>query len=245
MAMLNKAAASLFAGFLLITAGCASTPYQTSASESSDTQAKKLGTQWGEDIDSSIVTVTASRLTQQPYRTMSLYYRGEAFPKQLKKQYQIDLSPIEFSVLNERNSKMPYYREKANSYVLPAQEGQRYQLSFTNNSQQKIFEVVATVDGLDVLTGQKGSYQQNGYLVRPGTTLVIDGFRKSDEQVAAFRFAAPEQSYAAQNLQGDIDNTGVIGVALFEVTEQGEALPDCQPQAFPANSQYAPAPCKK
>lgn len=101
---------------------------------------------------------------------------------------------------------------------------------------------MTTVDGLDVLNGQAGSYQNNGYLIRPGKKLTIEGFRKNNNQVAAFRFAAPESSYVNQNVQGDERNIGVIGIAFFEVRE---TLPLCDANPFPADTQYAPAPCRK
>jgi hypothetical protein len=44
--------------------------------------------------------------------------------------------------------------------------------------------------------------------------LVIDGFRQSWDEVAAFRFGRVADSYAART-SGD-RNVGVIGVALFE-----------------------------
>ncbi len=44
-------------------------------------------------------------------------------------------------------------------------------------------------------------------------TLVIDGFRTSDANVAAFRFGRVADSYAAQT-SGD-RNVGVVGLAIY------------------------------
>ena len=54
---------------------------------------------------------------------------------------------------------------------------------------------------------------RRGYIVDPHDTLVIDGFRTSDDAVAAFRFGAVADAYAARTT-GD-RHVGVIGLALF------------------------------
>jgi hypothetical protein len=80
---------------------------------------------------------------------------------------------------------------------------------------------VATVDGLDVMDGDRGSFAKRGYLIEPGARLRIDGFRRSLDDVAAFRFGPVSESYAAR--QGDDGNVGVIGVAFF--CERGASPP--------------------
>ena len=234
--------ACLLGSALLITAGCgAPQQYATSASAPEDS-AKKLGTKWGEDVDSSVITVNASRLSSTAYDTATIYYRGEQVPRNTSTFTKLPLQPLMITVTNESGRPMDFYRNNQGQYILPAKEGQRYQLVIANTDNRRTFEVVTTIDGLDVLNGQAGSHQNSGYLVRPNGQLTIDGFRKNDNQVAAFRFAAPEESYVNQNIQGDERNIGVIGFAIFEVKEE---LPDCEANPFPADNKYAPAPCQK
>jgi len=79
-------------------------------------------------------------------------------------------------------------------------------------------QVVLSVDGLDVLDGKPASDSRPGYVIEPGKTLEIKGFRTSYEAVAAFQFSSVSQSYA--NLRhGDTRNVGVIGLAAY--TEKG------------------------
>lgn len=79
-------------------------------------------------------------------------------------------------------------------------------------------QVVASVDGLDVLDGKPASVSRPGYVIEPGKTLEIKGFRTSYEAVAAFQFSSVSESYA--NLRhGDTRNVGVIGIAVY--TEKG------------------------
>ena len=96
--------------------------------------------------------------------------------------------------------------------VSMGQPGERYSLSVENRTAQR-YEVVATVDGLDVLDGQDGSPEKRGYLISPYSSVVIDGFRRSEQEVAAFRLGDVAHSYAAS--QGNARNVGVIGVAVF------------------------------
>ncbi|HUL57646.1 MAG TPA: hypothetical protein VLU43_00135, partial [Anaeromyxobacteraceae bacterium] len=87
-------------------------------------------------------------------------------------------------------------------------------------------EVVASVDGLDVVDGRPAALGKRGYLVDPWSEVTIDGFRTSEDAVAAFRFSSVPRSYAA--LRGDPRDVGVIGVAVFP-----ERSPRWQPPPSP------------
>lgn len=94
------------------------------------------------------------------------------------------------------------------------QDGQQYAIRIANNTAQRV-EVVVTVDGRDVVSGALGDYRkQRGYIIEPFGQIVVDGFRQSLEQVAAFRFSGLGDSYTA--LQGTPQHAGVIGIAVFE-----------------------------
>jgi hypothetical protein len=122
--------------------------------------------------------------------------------------------------------------------------GQRYSIVLTNNTSHR-FEAVATVDGLDVVNGKQGNFDNRGYVLLPFATLEIEGFRQSSAAVAAFRFAAVADSYAAQT--GSARNVGVIGVALF--SERGDAfIPESDTRLrdtaspFPSDPRFAQPP---
>ncbi|HGM5492058.1 TPA: hypothetical protein ACKP1B_003734 [Serratia fonticola] len=243
-----KCGLALLASLVLV-AGCSQSPSSSSrtAAESVSApapvaQEHKLGTAWGEDVVSKVTTVDATRVRQSPDSVAKVLY--SAAPSS-HGQYtnEIVLSSVRMRVQTEHNRDFALNRYKSGEFSFSANDGERYQLFFYNTSPSKTYEVVTAVDGLDVISGRRGSLRNSGYLVSPKGTLVIEGFRKSDSSVAAFRFAKPDDSYAASSLAGEIENTGVIGVAVYEMAKPG--LPDCQPQAFPGDSQYAPAPCKK
>jgi len=101
--------------------------------------------------------------------------------------------------------------------------GQRYNLRVTNHTGRRV-EAVVTVDGRDVMSGQPGDYKtQRGYLVPAYGSILIDGFRTSLSEVAAFRFTTPGDSYSSR--MGTPQNVGVIGAAFFP-----EALPPPPPR---------------
>lgn len=117
--------------------------------------------------------------------------------------------------------------------------GARYTIGIENHGAHRL-EVVASVDGLDVLDGGEADFGKRGYVVAPYTSFAIDGWRTSDDTVAAFRFADTSQSYAAQT--GRPRNVGVIGVAFFHEAGQDDHDLIRRDSADPFPNRYAPPP---
>lgn len=95
--------------------------------------------------------------------------------------------------------------------------GERYLVRLVNDSADRL-EVVVTVDGRDVLTGRVGDFKRDrGYVVEPFGEVVIDGFRRSLDHVAAFRFSSLRDAYAVRRGTSTRSRSiGVIGVAVFK-----------------------------
>ena len=74
---------------------------------------------------------------------------------------------------------------------------------------------VISVDGINIVDGEKAAFGGPGYVVLPGQTINIPGWRRTDSEVAKFQFKREEDSYSAQTGKGT-SNTGVIGVAVFD-----------------------------
>ncbi len=119
--------------------------------------------------------------------------------------------------------------------------GERYEIEVTNHSGIR-YEVVASVDGLDVLDGGHASTAKRGYIIDPHDTLIIDGWRTREDEVAAFRFGRVEDSYAAR--RGAPRDVGVIGVAFFSErrTERSWDDVDRRRRARPFDDRFAPSP---
>ncbi|AMC35209.1 hypothetical protein [Janthinobacterium sp. B9-8] len=241
----KKPWAKILSSFCLLSllAACSSMP----APKQSETSSARLGTQWGEGLESNVHHVQASRITPlQAEQVASIAYRearalNQSLPNAAR-QLNLPLlqGAIEWSVLDENDRPIPLLRTAQGQILLGGTNGARYTLKFQNLSNRD-FEIVTTVDGLDVLNGQAGSLNNTGYLLNAHRTLSIQGFRKSQEEVAAFRFAAPDQAYAANTQAGDTRNIGVIGVAIFRVALKDRSKSP-QPNPFPADSTYAAPP---
>lgn len=98
-------------------------------------------------------------------------------------------------------------------YWVAGTPGARYSVAVTNGSSGRVMAVMS-VDGVNVLNGQTASVDQSGYVFNPYQQYEVTGWRKSNQEVAAFEFVASPASYAERT--GRPANVGVIGVAIFK-----------------------------
>lgn len=236
---------ALLAAVFLLAGGCSSPAHYSSA------PASEVGTAWGGDVHSTVTGVSVERAAKEPSDVVMINYSARN-PSGYDRVYSILTRDLEYAVRDAHFNSIPITRRYISSigqwqYTIPARVGTEYQLYIRNHSRDINYEIVATVDGLDVLNGKPGSLNNNGYIVNAGESLAIKGFRKDKNTEAAFQFADIDESYAANSAQGDVRNVGVIGFAAFELQSTGtKALPPCSAQAFPAdNNGYAPPPCRK
>ena len=148
----------------------------------------------------------------------------------------------------DRNSgaTLPTYYHRG-EYWVAGKPGARYAVSVRNKLGERVM-AVTSVDGVNVLSGETAAWEQTGYVFGAYLQYQITGWRKSNNEVAAFEFSAASDSYAGRT--GRPDHVGVIGVALFreklpepvarvpEVTGRNESDSE-QP---PARARSAPAP---
>jgi hypothetical protein len=210
----------------------------------------RLGTRWGEEIRSSIRFVSLPRFwPDRPEAQVTIRYDGRRSaamgPVSTVRSLPVSDGTVEFSVLGARGTPLRLTPTSGSDLRLQGRSGDLYRLAFSNRGRRTV-EVVATVDGLDVLNGRPGTIANRGYVVRPGDMLVIEGFRKSADEVAAFRFSAPDDAYAANTPQGDPRNIGVIGVALFTLDDPANEVIATSPRPFPGDAprdpRFAPPP---
>jgi len=179
-----------------------------------------LGTSWGEAVSAPISFAPFIRAASSPWAEVLLHYNDEqgaaahaaylgTAPQPLE-VYAGDGS-LSVSLVDEAGRTLPGYAAAGRSLVVGS-DGERYRILVRNGTTAR-FEIVASVDGLDVIDGKPADPNRRGYIVDPHGVLVIDGFRTSDDAVAAFRFGKVADSYAAQT-SGD-RNVGVVGMAIF------------------------------
>jgi len=102
-------------------------------------------------------------------------------------------------------------------YLPVPRMGTEYELRVTNRGMWRI-TAITSVDGLSVITKEPASEAQPGYLVEPGGSIVINGWRRDMDTVAAFTFEEREKSFA--NRLGYPDNIGVIGLVAIEEAQR-------------------------
>ncbi|MCH7315522.1 hypothetical protein [Acinetobacter sp. ANC 3882] len=211
------------------------------AAEASDSNAQvaveeKLGTKWGDEISSHVTEVNLSRLTEQPIAESQVRYANKQYQGKTVNSISLAAGKISFSIIDDTNQPFALSRDGQN-YYLSAKDGQSYQLKYENHS-DNTYEVVASVDGIDVLDGSAASRNNAGYVLHPNSEITIEGFRKSDSAVASFTFSKPEDAYAANSDNGSIQNTGIIGTAIYQV----ESLNSTDAAEQEKSSKYAPPP---
>jgi hypothetical protein len=210
-----------------------------------------LGTEWGEARESPISEVSFLRAEpRHPFAVSEVFYddregvEAQAAYRGAPRFYDVPAArgAITISLRDANGDPLEAVRASSRVYVV-GQEGQRYSIAIENHTGAR-YEAVATVDGLDVVSGRPGSFENRGYVLSPWSTVEIDGFRQSRDEVAAFRFARVRDSYAAA--RGNDRNVGVIGLAFF--AERGARLDfdDLRlrdtASPFPHEGRFAPPP---
>lgn len=181
-----------------------------------------LGTSWGETRQSHVSSAPFERRDgDQPFSVTSVLYNDAQGVRAMTRGASLGSAPrdgvdvaggaLRVRFLDGAHRQLPTYDFGSRRYVV-GEDGERYIISLENRTDHR-FEAVATVDGLDVIDGEPGAYSKRGYLVGPWQTIEIDGFRRSFDEVAAFRFGSVSASYAAR--KGDDRNVGVVGIAFF------------------------------
>lgn len=181
-----------------------------------------LATHWGETRTSHIRTTQFTRSDERnPSATAALWYndaRGARAMASTEGYASLDRASLSMlqggvtvSLRDERGRTLNGYSAGGKTYAV-GDAGARYVIVVTNHTPAR-FEALVTVDGLDVIDGRPGAFDKRGYLLHPHATLEIEGFRRSETEIATFRFGDVRGSYAAR--KGDDANVGVIGVAVF------------------------------
>jgi hypothetical protein len=132
---------------------------------------------------------------------------------------------------------LPTYTKDGRRFVA-GRPGARYALRLRNLTPNRVL-VVLSVDGVNVISGETADWRQVGYVLDPGRTADINGWRKSGTEVAAFEFAAIERSYAT--LTGRPGNVGVIGMAAFRERPPPAPAPLAPPIAARSENRAADA----
>jgi hypothetical protein len=211
-----------------------------------------LGTEFGEARTSRVHDVSFVRESGRPFAVAALNYNDRrgvdalaslAARRDSARSVSTGGGAVTISIRDANGDPLEAVHVGDRTFVV-GQAGQRYSIVLENHTSHR-FEAVGTVDGLDVINGKPGTFDNRGYVLMPFATLEIEGFRTSTSAVAAFRFASVADSYAAQT--GSARNVGVIGIAFFG--EKGDSfVPESETRLrdtaspFPADPRFAQPP---
>ena len=188
-----------------------------------------LGTEWGESRISRVTTAPFIRAHRdQPFAVGKVFYNDRAGIQAMvdswggspsyRTRFAISGGHLEVSLRAGGGQFLSGFTAGGRNYVT-GEAGQRYTIVIDNRSPGRI-EAIVSVDGLDVVDGRAASFSKRGYLLQPHGHLEIEGFRRSENEVASFRFGSVKSSYA-QRKHGNARNVGVIGFAFFH--ERGDS----------------------
>lgn len=210
-----------------------------------------LGTTFGEEVYAPISFAPFTRASAAPWAEVVLHYNDADGVNAHAEYLGTRPRPLELyagdgslsvALVDEHGRTLPGLTANGRTLIVGA-DGQRYKILVRNATTAR-FEVVASVDGLDVIDGKPADPSRRGYIVDPHDVLVIDGFRTSDANVAAFRFGRVSESYAART-SGD-RNVGVVGLAIFAergaVWTRGELQRRDTANPFPSRGYATPPP---
>jgi hypothetical protein len=181
-----------------------------------------LATGFGPSLRSPWTRESFVRAAKSPAGTGLIYYNDRSgidamtgYKYRTDATQQIAGGLIEWSIKSGFGSPTVY--QSGGRRFLVGKQGASYSILLKNRAKSRL-EVVLSVDGLDVIDGKTASFAKRGYIIAPGATLEVHGWRTSPDTVARFQFSTVGGSYA--NLRhGETRNVGVIGAAVF--TEQG------------------------
>lgn len=122
-------------------------------------------------------------------------------------------SPVSMAVFDRDSHQWLAPTRHRGEHWIAGVPGHRYGVQLTNHGDRRVL-VVLSVDGVNAISGETAHPSQAGYVLAPGQSTRVDGWRKSMREVAGFHFTALGDSYAART--GRPDHVGVIGIAVFD-----------------------------
>lgn len=111
-----------------------------------------------------------------------------------------------------RGSSITKYEHKGNTFV----EGRKDSpfIIKVSNPTYSVVKAIVSVDGLSVIDGNPAGIESQGYILEPQTSLNIQGWRTSNEEVSEFVFKNKSESLNAKT-KNNTSNVGVIGVMFL------------------------------
>lgn len=203
-----------------------------------------IATSRGKKLKSSRHYSDFQRASERPASVAKIYYNDQqgisAMAGNKKKprpaMQKTELGLVEWGVKGAVGM-LKHYHANGQRYIV-GEAGSPYALMVKNLCRQPL-EILLSVDGYDVIDGEYASFKKRGYLVEPGKTLTIEGFRSDSSTVRSFVFSSVADSFG-QKKQGENKHAGVMGLAVFP--PQGVDPWQKGKQAFGTSIENTPPP---
>lgn len=178
------------------------------------------GTTWGPYLDSPMSYTTFTRGATKPLHGVSLIWYNEMKAVErvtsgnyyTRKGLQRTAGGLVEWGMKSGLSTLKSYYWKDKRFAVGRYESS-YSIVVKSHARSRL-ELVVSVDGLDVVDGKEANIKKRGYIIWPGQTLEVKGWRSSQQQVAKFVFSTVDSSYPALK-HGTTRHVGVVGLAVF------------------------------
>lgn len=195
---------------------------------------EQTGPIWGDGSEAQEEYMDVVRVTPlEPSAKGEIYYSANPPEGMVVDSPAFAQGRISVTIFDRYGQPIPVIQSRGNYYI-KGNKGEPYRLYFENISNRG-YEVLVTADGIDSISGREGHYDNAGYILFPGNTIAVKGFRQTRNDFKPFIFHEKDSPYARDANLGSAANIGVIGFALFEVATPKMAK-EVQPKAFPAQT---------
>lgn len=100
-----------------------------------------------------------------------------------------------------------------NKTFVEGRKNQRFHLRFKNNTSSKVLAIIS-IDGNNVIDGERASKDSNGYIVEAGGVALIKGWRTDLNTTREFIFTGKNQSFG-KKVNNCVVNSGSIGCLVI------------------------------
>lgn len=119
---------------------------------------------------------------------------------------------VDLEVVDRTDARVLQVYQKDGQHWVVGTPGHEYLLRIRNPGSGRVL-TVASVDGVNVVSGETATPAQSGYVVDARGNVEIAGWRTGLTHTASFYFTELDDAYAVRTARPD--NVGVIGVAVF------------------------------
>ena len=195
---------------------------------------EQTGPIWGDGAEKQEEYMDVARISpESPSSVGAIYYSATPPKGTVVETPAFAQGRISVKIINKEGKIIPII-QSGGDYYIQSVRGEPYTVYFENISNTG-YEVVMTADGIDSISGKDGRYSNPGYVLFPGSSMKVKGFRQTRSDYKPFIFYEKLSPYLKGSNEGSDANIGVIGFALFDL-QTPKMAKDAKPKAFPAQT---------